>query len=201
MKIKCFSSSHSEGSCSVSLPPKKTQPKSKKIFLTQELAKVSSQYCVNSSLIPLESFPVSHKLLQWRWQLMAKPPKQLTTHIRSALHIVRYEYFKVYSQHYQLIVFNRKIFVEWKVLHTFNDLRLCLSSVTLVKVSFIYLITAGELRKEMLSLMTMPVLIKPQNIVQGIIQSRCVCTLTFISSSKRSSFSAWTELSKRKYFH
>lgn len=64
MKIKCFSSSHSEGSCTVSLPPKKTQPKNKEIFLTQELAKVSSQFCVNSSLIPQESFPVSHKLLQ-----------------------------------------------------------------------------------------------------------------------------------------
>lgn len=73
---------------------------------------------------------------------------------------------------------------------TFDDLRLCSSSVTLVKVAFIYLITARELRKEMLFLMTMPVLIKPQNIVQEIIQSRCVCTPTFISSSKRLSFSA-----------
>lgn len=119
-----------------------------------------------------------------------KTPQTADYPILSALHIVRYEYFKVYSQQYQLIVFNRKISVKRKVLHTFDDLRLRLSSVTLVKVSFIYLITAGELRKEMLSLTTMPVLIKPQNIVQGIIQSRCVCTLTFISSSKRLSFSA-----------
>lgn len=38
------------------------------------------------------------------------------THTVSALHIVKYEYFKVYSQHYQLIVSNRKISVERKVI-------------------------------------------------------------------------------------
>lgn len=66
MKIKCFGSSHSEESCSASLPlrKKKSTIKKQRDFLTQELAKVSSQFCVNSSLIPLESFLVSHKLLQ-----------------------------------------------------------------------------------------------------------------------------------------
>lgn len=61
--------------CFFTSKKKKNTIKKQGDFLTQELDKVSSQFCVNNSLIPLESFPVSHKLLQWRWQLMAKPPK------------------------------------------------------------------------------------------------------------------------------